>query len=94
MLATAIILCALFLSVIAAPSKKDAGPVTCGSAIKLVHKETVSSSNYYDQIFEQRITYVTVTGREEICIHTLLLGGQEVDSSLSQHTKFEMIKVN
>jgi hypothetical protein len=45
MLVLSVIVYLIALSV--ALGKKDAGPVTCGSVVKLVHKETVSLYNYY-----------------------------------------------
>lgn len=39
------------LIVLAQAAKKDAGPVTCGSVVKLMHKDTVCSSLVHCLLF-------------------------------------------
>jgi hypothetical protein len=69
------------LIVLVNADKKNAGPVTCGSVIKLLHKETVRShANLVD------LVHVFVL-REIIFILIILLGVLEVDSNLLRQIK-------
>jgi hypothetical protein len=79
---TAIALCfvLVIVSVIVVESAKDTNPVTCGSVIKLQHKETVST--YFSGSHRKHTPYMLmVTSRGTTCILMVLLGVLAVDSS-------------
>jgi hypothetical protein len=66
----------LFVAVL---GKKDSGPVTCGSVIKLQHKETVS---YHHPCIRTQLHLTDVLlHRKTIYILMPLLGDLEADSS-------------
>ena len=69
------LICLFALSNYNVLAKKEAGPVTCGSVIKLVHKETVSK-DVPTQIFPYSISI-----RVETYILTVLRGDLVVDSN-------------
>lgn len=64
---------------VAALGKKDSGPVTCGSVIKLQHKETVST-NPRNNRHQFHLTDALLH-RKTICTLTPSLGDLEADSS-------------
>jgi hypothetical protein len=68
--------------------KKNAGPVTCGSVIKLLHKETVRLPGSCD------ISIHLWVYREITFILIILLGVLEVDNSLLPQIKLKMINVS